>query len=184
VIPMTKLYTGAGDSGTTGLLGPDRVSKDDPRVEAMGAVDELNAVIGLAAVAQADKGVRDALRAIQDDLFTVGAELAMTPTSEPTKVPRVTDQHVARLEAAIDGFDVGKITEFILPRGTERIARLHWARTVARRAERRVVALSHREPVSPQLLRYMNRLSSALYQMAVWVQRRQRRRPEHPSYDR
>jgi cob(I)alamin adenosyltransferase len=181
---MAKLYTRSGDSGTTGLLGPDRVSKDDPRVEAMGAVDELNAVIGLAAAAQTDRRIRETLRTIQDDLFTVGAELAMVPAAQPTKVPTVTPQHVGRLEAAIDSFDVGKITEFILPRGTERIVRLHWARTVARRAERRVVALSHREPVNPQLLKYMNRLSSALYQMAVWIQRRQRRTPEHPSYDR
>ena len=181
---MAKLYTRSGDSGTTGLLGPNRVSKDDPRVEAMGAVDELNAVIGLAAVAQSDKRIRDALRTIQDDLFTVGAELAMVPSPEPTKVPRVTQEHVARLEAAIDAFDIGKITEFILPRGSEGLIRLHWARTVARRAERRVVALSKREAVGPDLLRYLNRLSSLLYQMAVWRQRKERGKAEHPSYRR
>lgn len=181
---MAKLYTRSGDSGTTGLLGPNRVSKDDPRVEAMGAVDELNAVIGLAAVAQSDKRVRDALRTIQDDLFTVGAELAMVASPEPTKVPKVSHEHVARLEAAIEAFDVGKITEFILPRGSEGLIRLHWARTVARRAERRLVALSKREALDPDLLRYMNRLSSLLYQMAVWRQKKERAKAEHPSYRR
>ena len=92
-------------------------------------------------------------------------------------------EHVARLEAGIDAFDVGKITEFILPRGPEGLVRLHWARTVARRAERRVVTLSKHEPLNPEILRYMNRLSSVLYQLAVWVQRKSRKSPEHPSYE-
>jgi cob(I)alamin adenosyltransferase len=95
----------------------------------------------------------------------------------------VTNEHVARLEAGIESFDVGKITDFILPRGSEDLVRLHWSRTVARRAERRVVTLSKHEPVNADLLRYMNRLSSLLYQVAVWVQRKNRRRPEHPSYE-
>ncbi len=181
---MAKLYTRRGDAGETGLLGPERVSKDDPRIEAMGTVDELNAVIGLAMAAQRERRIRDLLSKIQDDLFTVGAELAMTRSSEGTKVPRVTPAHVARLEDAIEAFDVGKITEFILPRGSESLARLHWARTVARRAERRVVTLLRQEALNPDLLRYMNRLSSLLYQMAVWVHRKQRRRPEHPTYAR
>ena len=179
---MAKLYTRRGDAGETGLLGPDRVSKDDPRVEAMGTVDELNAVIGLAIAAQRNRRIRDLLSKIQDDLFTVGAELAMTRSSEGTKVPRIASVHVARLEDAIDAFDVGKITEFILPRGSESLARLHWARTVARRAERRIVSLSRREPLNPDLLRYMNRLSSLLYQMAVWCQKKEKAKTEQPSY--
>ena len=179
---MAKLYTRRGDAGETGLLGPERVSKDDPRIEAMGAVDELNAVIGLAMAAQRDRRIRDLLSKIQDDLFTVGAELAMTRSSQRTKVPQITSIHVTRLEDAIQALDVGKITEFILPRGSESLARLHWARTVARRAERRVVALSKQEALNPDLLRYMNRLSSLLYQMAVWAQQKQRKRPEHPTY--
>jgi cob(I)alamin adenosyltransferase len=179
---MAKLYTRTGDSGTTGLLGPDRVAKDDPRVEAMGAVDELNAVIGLAISALTERRVRNLLLEIQDDLFTVGAELAMARGSQDAKVPRITDTHVARLEAGIDSFDVGKITEFILPRGTEGLVRLHWARTVARRAERRIVALSRKDPLNPALLRYMNRLSSLIYQAAVWRQKKERARAEHPSY--
>ncbi|MGI0149573.1 MAG: cob(I)yrinic acid a,c-diamide adenosyltransferase [Thermoplasmata archaeon] len=179
---MAKLYTRSGDSGETGLLGPGRISKDDPRVEAMGSVDELNAVLGLAIAAQGEKRIRDLLLKVQDDLFTVGAELAMVPATQGSKVPRITNDHVARLEAGIDVLDVGKITEFILPRGSEGLVRLHWARTVARRAERRVVALSRREPLNPALMRYMNRLSSLLYQMAVWRQKKERAKAEHPSY--
>lgn len=179
---MAKLYTRTGDAGETGLLGPERVPKDDPRVEAMGAVDELNSVIGLALVAQQDRRLRALLLKIQDDLFTVGAELAMARAPAGTKVPQISPGHVARLEAGIESLDIGKVTEFILPRGSEALVRLHWARTVARRAERRVVALSRREPVNPDLLRYMNRLSSLLYQMAVWRQRKERRKAEHPSY--
>jgi len=179
---MAKLYTRTGDLGTTGLLGPERVSKDHPRVEAMGAVDELNAVIGLALVAQRDKRIRELLGKVQDDLFTVGAELAMAHGSEGSKVPRVTPDHVARLEAGIESFDIGRVTEFIVPRGSEGLVRLHWARTVARRAERRVVTLSKHEPVNPELQRYLNRLSSLLYQMAVWRQKKERRKAEHPSY--
>jgi cob(I)alamin adenosyltransferase len=179
---MAKLYTRAGDAGKTGVLGPGRISKDNPRVEAMGAVDELNSVIGLALVAQTDDRIREMLLKIQDDLFTVGAELAIAGGVKRAKVPQVVEDHVARLETGIEAFDVGAIKEFILPRGSEGLVRLHWARTVTRRAERRVVALSKREPLNPNLLRYLNRLSSLLYQMAVWVQQKEQRTPEHPTY--
>lgn len=178
---MPRLYTRSGDDGTTGLLGPERRPKDDPRLEAVGEVDELNAVLGIALSSQREKKVKDALRKIQDDLFTVGAELA-TPGTAPLKTPRIDAAHVARLERLLEDFDVGKITEFILPRGSDALVRMHWARTVARRTERRVVALSRKEPLNPELLRYVNRLSSLLYQMALWLQRRERRREEHPTY--
>ena len=181
---MAKLYTRRGDAGETGLLGPERVPKDDPRVEAMGSVDELNAVIGVALAVQKDTRILEILKKVQDDLFTVGAELAMSDPAEGTNVPRITADHVARLEAAIASLDVGAIKEFLLPRGSEELARLHWARTVARRAERRVVSLANRDDLNPELLRYMNRLSSLLYQIAVWVQRKERKKPEHPTYDR
>ncbi len=178
---MTKLYTRRGDQGTTGLLGPDRVSKDDARVEAMGAVDELNAALGVTSAAQKQRSIRDALRKVQDDLFTVGAELA-SPGTSGSQVPKITASYVGRLESAIEDLDVGPVKEFLLPRGSEALTRLHWARTVARRAERRVVALDRKEPVNPELLRYMNRLSSLLYQMAVWVQTKEKRAREHPTY--
>lgn len=178
---MPKLYTRGGDEGTTGLLGPDRVAKDDPRVEAMGAVDELNAVLGVTLAAQKNRVIRDILLKVQDDLFTVGAELA-APRAAESKVPHIAPGHVARIESTMENLDVGPVKEFLLPRGPEALVRLHWARTVARRAERRVVALAHKEPVSPELLRYMNRLSSLLYQMALWVQTKEKTRKEHPSY--
>jgi cob(I)alamin adenosyltransferase len=177
---VTRLYTRNGDQGTTGLLGLGRVPKDDPCVEALGAVDELNAVLGLALSAQKRKAIRKVLERIQDDLFTVGAELA-TPQAGPA-IPRITDHHVERLEAFLDDFEVGPLKEFLLPRGSEGLTRLHWARTVARRAERRVVTLSHREAINPKLLRYMNRLSSLLYEMAVWLQEQEKRKREHPTY--
>ncbi len=179
---MVKLYTRSGDAGTTGLLGPARVSKDDPRVEAMGAVDELNAVLGVTIVTLKQKKIRDVLLKVQDDLFTVGADLAVSSAPKDLKVPRVTQDYVARLEAAMEDLDVGPVKEFILPRGSEGLARLHWARTVARRAERRAVALSKTVEVNPIILRYMNRLSSLLYQMAVWAQEKEGRRQDHPSY--
>jgi cob(I)alamin adenosyltransferase len=178
---MPALYTRSGDAGTTGLLGPERVSKDDPRVEAMGAVDELNAAIGVTLAAQKNRTIRAALLKVQDDLFTVGADLA-TPRTKESKVPRVTKAYVTRLESAMEKLDVGPVKEFLLPRGSEALTRLHWARTVARRAERRVVALARREPVNPEILRYLNRLSSLLYQMAVWVQTKEKRTKEHPTY--
>lgn len=178
---MTKLYTRSGDRGTTGLLGPQRVSKDDARVEAMGAVDELNAALGVASAVQKHRPIRDALRKVQDDLFTVGAELAL-PAASGSKVPKITAAYVTRLESAMEELDVGPVKEFLLPRGSEALTRLHWARTVARRAERRVVALDRKEPLNPELLRYMNRLSSLLYQMALWVQTKEKRTREHPTY--
>ena len=179
---MARLYTRTGDAGTTGLLGPKRVPKDDPRIEAIGAVDELNAALGVTLAAQKEKRIREALLRVQDDLFSVGAELAVPWPGKAGGLPRMTRDHVSRLETAMAGLDAGRVREFILPRGSEALTRLHWARTVARRAERRVVALSRREAVNPDLLRYMNRLSSALYQMAMWAQKRERKKPEHPTY--
>jgi cob(I)alamin adenosyltransferase len=179
---VARLYTRTGDAGTTGLLGSKRVPKDDPRIEAIGAVDELNAALGVTLAAQKETRIREALLKVQDDLFTVGAELAVPWQRKAGGLPRVSADHVSRLEAAIVELDIGRVREFILPRGSEALARLHWARTVARRAERRIVALSRHEAVNPETLRYLNRLSSLLYQMAVWVQKRERRRPEHPTY--
>lgn len=178
---MPRLYTRSGDKGSTGLLGPGRVSKDDARVEAMGAVDELNAVLGVTLAAQKDRAVRATLRRIQDDLFTVGADLA-APDRRARNIPRITADYVNRLEKDLETFDVGPVTEFLLPRGSEALVRLHHARAVTRRAERRAVSLAHRDPVNPEVLRYLNRLSSLLYQMAVWLQEREKRKREHPTY--
>lgn len=179
---VARLYTRRGDAGTTGLLGPERVSKDDPRIEAIGAIDELNAVLGVAIAALKEKQVREVLLKVQDDLFTVGAELARPGGAKGSGVPRVTSQYVSRLERAMADLDVGRVSEFVVPHGPEGLARLHWARAVARRAERRVVTLSRSVELNPHLLRYMNRLSSLMYQMAVWAQKREHAREDHPTY--
>src|SRR3989337_571310 len=177
-----KLYTRRGDTGTTALLGRGRVRKDDPRIEALGAIAKLNAALGLALVSQKEGKLREVFMTVQNDLFTVGADLAAP--SGTRGVPRVDREVVERLEVAIEGFDVGEIREFVIPRGSEALVRLHWARAIARRAERAAVAVASAEDLNPEVLRYLNRLSSLLYQMAVWVQGRERRKRERPSYRR
>ena len=176
---MARLYTAKGDAGTTGVLGGPRVSKDHLRIQAIGEVDEANAAIGLALAFQTDAKVIAVLRNAQNTLFTVGAEVGSRPKA---KVPRVTADHVATLETAMEVLDVGEITEFVMPRGPPAVASLHFARTVVRRAERACVALNRKEKLNPEVLRYLNRLSSFLFQAAVWVQRQSRAPEEHPSY--
>ena len=176
---MARLYTAKGDAGTTGVLGGPRVSKDHMRIQAIGDVDEANAAIGLALALQTDAKVIAVLRNAQNTLFTVGAEVGSRPKA---KVPRVTADHVATLETAMDVLDVGKITEFVMPRGPPAVASLHFARTVVRRAERACVALNRKEKLNPEVLRYLNRLSSFLFQAAVWVQRQEKAPEEHPTY--
>ncbi|HEV8595596.1 MAG TPA: cob(I)yrinic acid a,c-diamide adenosyltransferase [Thermoplasmata archaeon] len=178
---MARLYTRTGDAGTTGLMGGPRVSKDHLRIRALGDVDEANAAIGLALAFQTDGPISAVLREAQNALFTVGAEVGSKPKA---KVPRITKDHVGALESAIAAIDVGEIREFVMPRGPPSVAALHFARTVVRRAERSCVALSKREKLNPELLRYLNRLSSYLFQAAVWVQQRERLPEEHPTYRR
>ena len=142
-----KLYTRTGDDGTTGLFGGGRVSKDHPRIEAYGTVDELNAGLGLAAAACGEdptgRRFREILASLQSRLFDIGADLA-TPEGSPlrSRLPGVGERHVAELERWIDEVDgaVPPIRTFVLPGGTELAARLHLARTVCRRAERLIVA--------------------------------------------
>ena len=164
-----SLYTRRGDDGTTGLFGGTRVGKDHPRVEAYGTVDELNALIGLAAAAELPDGIRTMLAELQSRLFDLGADLA-TPSDGPhrSKVAPITTDHVKEIEAWIDEVDAGNepMRQFILPGGTETAARLHVARTVCRRAERRVVNATRAEPLNEQALIYLNRVSDLLFAMA------------------
>lgn len=157
-----KIYTRGGDDGTTGLFGGQRVPKCEPRIDCYGTVDELNASIGLAAVGAADP-LQDPLRAIQEDLFTVGAVLASP--GDAASVPAVQDAWTERLERQIDAMEaeLPPLRHFILPGGSEPAARLHAARTVCRRAERLVVAFAVEHPLPPPLLRYLNRLSDWLF---------------------
>jgi cob(I)alamin adenosyltransferase len=165
---MERIYTRTGDAGETGLFGGGRVSKAHPRVEAYGAVDELNAALGCAHALSDDDQVRALLRASQADLFAIGAHLA-TPAPEGARrtpwLPALPSGETARLEAWIDRADLElpPLRSFILPGGSPAAAALHLARTVCRRAERRVIALASEEAVEPDVLIYLNRLSDVLF---------------------
>ena len=169
-----KIYTRTGDDGTTGLLGPGRVAKSDPRVEAYGSVDDLNASLGVARSLDAGAWVTTELGAIQARLFSLGAELAATAPASLANLERITDADVGMLEQAIDRLDadLAPLRNFILPAGHVLAAQLHLARTVCRRAERRLVALAETSAVEPRLVRYLNRLADLLFVMARWCNHR------------
>jgi cob(I)alamin adenosyltransferase len=171
-----KIYTRTGDSGETSLFDNSRVSKADPRVDAYGEVDELNAWLGLVRASRLDEDLERELIRIQRDLFAVGAQLADPSDRIASRVTKafITDEDVARLEHLIDRLEqeVPPLTRFILAGGTAAGASLHVARTVCRRAERRIVALTP-EP-DPLLIRYMNRLSDLLFVLARAVNHRGR----------
>jgi cob(I)alamin adenosyltransferase len=162
MVYLSRIYTKSGDAGDTGLGDGTRVPKDHPRVAAYGAVDELNAALGLAVAHAAPDA--DLLRSIQNDLFDVGADLCL-PAGDGL---RVTAAQAERLEREIDRVNerLRPLTSFVLPGGSPAAAWLHLARTVCRRAERAVVALSHAEPVNPQAVIYLNRLSDLLFVLA------------------
>ena len=173
-----KIYTRTGDDGMTGLFGGQRVGKDSMRVEAYGEVDEANATIGVIRAALAsDDPLQARLIEVQSDLFILGADLA-TPQVEgkdsPSYVPRVQGDDWAKLEQWIDESEreLEPLKNFILPSGTVAAAQLHLARTVCRRAERRVVTLSHAERISSDIGVYLNRLSDLLFSWARLVNQR------------
>jgi cob(I)alamin adenosyltransferase len=169
-----KIYTRTGDTGETSLFSGDRARKDDPRVDAYGEIDELNAWLGLVRASGPDPALDQELVALQRDLFALGAQLA-DPADK--LAPRVTkavidDDHILRLEQLIDRLEteLPALRRFILAGGTPAGAALHVARTVCRRAERRMVALE--PPIDPVLLRYVNRLSDLLFVLARVANRR------------
>ncbi|HJU76199.1 MAG TPA: cob(I)yrinic acid a,c-diamide adenosyltransferase [Gemmatimonadaceae bacterium] len=166
-----KIYTKTGDGGETGLFGGGRVGKDHPRVEAYGDVDELNAAIGVARSAEALPRIDEVLVPIQRDLFGIGAMLA-TPNLEKMREQlakaRLDDTRIAELESAIDACEneLEALRSFILPGGSAKAAALHVARTVCRRAERRVVHLQREIEIPDVVVRYLNRLSDLLFMLA------------------
>jgi cob(I)alamin adenosyltransferase len=166
-----KIYTRTGDSGDTGLFGGGRVPKDDPRVEAYGDVDELNAVLGMARSAEPMPRIDEVLVTIQRDLFSIGALLATPDTDKMqnhlTKA-RIGDDRISELEHAIDAGDqeLEPLKAFILPGGTQKAAALHVARTVCRRAERRVISLQRDVEIPQIVVVYLNRLSDLLFTLA------------------
>jgi cob(I)alamin adenosyltransferase len=172
-----KIYTKTGDAGTTGLFGGGRVGKDHPRVEAYGDVDELNAALGMARAAEVMPRIDEVLVPVQRDLFAIGALLA-TPDREKMRQhlekARVDDERIAQLERAIDDADreLEPLRAFVLPGGTSKGAALHVARTVCRRAERRVVHLQGAEEIPQLVVVYLNRLSDLLFTLARLANKR------------
>lgn len=166
---LTKLYTRTGDEGTTALGGGQRVPKDSLRVEAYGTVDELNSQIGLALAHGLVPRLTEVLPVIQNELFHLGSNLAFREEDKAhTKLPAIEQRHIDQLEALIDELNsvVGPLENFILPGGTIGAAQLHVARTICRRAERIASALARAEPIGEFVIRYLNRLSDALFVMA------------------
>jgi cob(I)alamin adenosyltransferase len=172
-----KIYTRTGDGGDTGLFGGERVSKSSARVEAYGDVDELNSVLGVARLHRFGSGEDDdfdrLLGAIQSRLFDVGAELS-NAKGKDLGIPLVDDVDIAEMERAIDRAEeeVPPLKVFVVPGGAPLAAELHVARTVCRRAERRVVALAAEATIRPELVRYLNRLSDLLFTLARLANRR------------
>ena len=173
------IYTRTGDDGDTALFGGGRVPKNDQRVEAYGAVDELNSFVGLALTSLADAdadadalaGVRRGLLLIQNDLFALGANLATPEGDDSRPRPQTPDVPVARVEVMEEWIDqateeVPELRQFVLPGGTEAAAMLHVCRSVCRRAERSVVALGREETLDPGIVPYLNRLSDLFF---VWA---------------
>ena len=172
-----KIYTKTGDTGDTALFGGGRVGKDHPRVEAYGDVDELNAAIGMVRAAEPMPRIDEVLVPIQRDLFSIGALLA-TPNLEKMQQhlekARIDDARITELEVAIDECDaeLEPLKAFIIPGGTPKSAALHVARTVCRRAERRVVHLQHDIEIPGLVVIYLNRLSDLLFSLARVANRR------------
>lgn len=163
-----KIYTRTGDDGQTGLFAGPRVMKSDPRIEAYGTVDELNALLGATRAETISTDLDAVLARIQHELFVLGAELA-TPQPEQLRMPLISPTHVAWLEETIDRFEarLQPLRQFILPGGTRAAAALHVARTACRRAERLVVSLQvGGVRVSESILKYLNRLSDLLFVLA------------------
>src|SRR5262249_46072242 len=166
---MAKIYTRTGDAGETGLFGGGRVGKDDARVDAYGEVDELNAALGVARSQGMDAELDALAQSIQEQLFTLGAVLATPIGAKAQKaVPKLQPSWPAEMESAIDRFDqqLPSLTQFILPGGHRAAAALHLARTICRRAERRVVPLLRAHQLDPLVGIYLNRLSDLLFTMA------------------
>ena len=178
MVRITKVYTRTGDDGSTGLGTGKRVGKDSLRVQVYGTVDELNSVIGVALATGLSERLQIELSRVQNELFHLGSDLCIPDEDkEAMPVPQIEAHHVEALERCMDELmdQLEPLENFILPGGSVGAAHLHVARTVCRRAERELVALSRRESVSAASLRYLNRLSDTLFVMARAENRAQSR---------
>jgi len=178
-IALNRIYTRGGDKGETALAGGQRVPKDSARIEAYGTVDELNAFIGLACVTCGDETARalrlgrlvDILRRVQHELFNLGSQLSTLPKDFHPKQARITSAEIEQLEREIDEMnaELPALRSFVLPGGTRLNAELHAARTICRRAERLTVALARSEETPAEAVKYLNRLSDALFVWSRWA---------------
>jgi cob(I)alamin adenosyltransferase len=176
----SSIYTRTGDKGQTSLMGGDRVPKDAARVEAYGAVDEANSWIGAARAEVQDALLDRTLELVQHRLYNCSSNLA-TPPGSPFDPPGIDSEDVTFLEQAIDRFEqqTGALSAFVLPGGTPQAGLLHVARTVCRRAERRLVTLGGAEPVDPLVLKFVNRCSDFLFAAARYANHVQQRPDVH-----
>jgi cob(I)alamin adenosyltransferase len=178
-VALNRIYTKRGDAGETGLAGGQRVPKDSLRIEAYGTVDELNSFVALAGISCQEQIGSDPqvgllvgiIRRVQHELFNLGSILATRVEDVHPKQARITPAEVAQLEREIDAMneDIVPLRSFVLPGGTRLNAELHVARTICRRAERLAVALSREEPVPPETIQYLNRLSDAIFVWSRWI---------------
>jgi cob(I)alamin adenosyltransferase len=174
-LALNRIYTRTGDKGQTGLAGGQRLAKDSLRIECYGTVDELNAFVGAACFsAEADvrvSALAGILKRVQHELFNLGSILATLPADVHPKQPRITDADVEQLEREIDAAndDLQPLRSFVLPGGSRINTELHVARTVCRRAERVCVALGRIEEIPAEAIRYLNRLSDALFVWSRWA---------------
>jgi len=181
---LTKIYTRKGDTGMTSLAGGQQVSKESLRIEAYGTVDELNSQVGVALATGVNERLEKELMTIQNELFHLGSDLAFLEADKAKfAIPEIAERHVQKLEALMDELTavVGPLENFILPGGCAAAAQLHVARTVCRRAERQVIALSRAEAVGQWVVPYLNRLSDALFVMARYENHQ--RGVEEPLWD-
>lgn len=174
-VALNRIYTKRGDQGDTSLVGGQRVSKDSARIASYGTVDELNAVIGMAIVSAGEDqrvaSLAKSLRRVQHELFNLGSILATFSADVHPKQPRVTEADVAQLEREIDAanMELSPLRSFVLPGGCRLNTELHLARTVCRRAERVAVTLAREEEIPDEAVRYLNRLSDALFVWSRWA---------------
>ncbi len=168
---MVKIYTKTGDTGETGLLGGNRVSKSSLEMQLIGEVDELNAALGVAVLFVEQEKLKVFIQNIQRDLFKVGAELAALQTTMMERLEKVGGSQVEAMEKMIDEFwgELPELKNFILPSGSAAGAHLHLARVICRRVERELVAFGQTIPLRPELYIYLNRLSDFLFASARWV---------------
>lgn len=172
----SKIYTRTGDKGKTSLFGGKRISKDNPRIEAIGTIDELNSILGASASFIKNKKVLSVIQKIQNDLFNIGAELANPQeiSGDTNHLIMLGKEKVEVLESIIDQYDhnLPSLRYFILPGGVNSASLLHLSRSVSRRAERRVITLSKKSKVNPNIISYLNRLSDLLFILARYLNKR------------